>query len=571
MKLKIFLLVFSFALFSSPGWTQDAEDETEDLFSEFDEETPVENQATPNETLNESESANTQAQPQQAEAPPENAQPTQETAPAEEAPLQNAQEPTPAENPPAEKAQQQPPQQIPEPEQQPPPTMTSSAPPPIDNPDFNKEERFHRTYKNFNQKPTSSEIWGKAIEQKRTEVYRVQKGDTLWDVSQVLFGDPNFWPKIWSLNSTQVLNPHEISPGMAIHFFPGSMSEAPAVGIPTYKSEESKAIPARPLAQGDEKIPDPLRVYPPLMKSVPQSLPSYKFGLVNKPKENVIIEEFNRKPVSPKMFLTYYLSEDSVGSVGEIKETEQGSATASEFQYVFVKISDATQKTFHAVREIDPLKYGNLPKVNIVEVQGEIEIIEAVNSSEGIYRALVKKSLTPIHVGAKLKPGPLPKYDSAQTAVTSGVNAEIIGGEYSNKRTFFSENALVFMSQGSAAGLQLEQSLPVYSNAKIRNEKSQVIFNNRQIGVVKIVSLSQNFSVGYVVKAQDDLRLGDLVGGTVHQAAGSIDVGGGSEGASAEAALSNDSAELDMGAAVEGDSGNSNTGGEVDDLETEFE
>ncbi len=52
------------------------------------------------------------------------------------------------------------------------------------------------------------------------ESYTVQKGDTLWDISQKVLGNPWYWPKVWSLNP-QVENPNWIYPGNVITFTGG--------------------------------------------------------------------------------------------------------------------------------------------------------------------------------------------------------------------------------------------------------------------------------------------------------------------------------------------------------------
>jgi len=40
----------------------------------------------------------------------------------------------------------------------------------------------------------------------------VQKGDTLWDVCELYYGNPDLWPKLWQMNPF-VTNPHLLEPG----------------------------------------------------------------------------------------------------------------------------------------------------------------------------------------------------------------------------------------------------------------------------------------------------------------------------------------------------------------------
>lgn len=56
--------------------------------------------------------------------------------------------------------------------------------------------------------------------------HKVEKGDTLWDLSQKYLGSPWYWPKVWSYNP-EIANPHWIYPGNDVRFFP-SGEEVPA-------------------------------------------------------------------------------------------------------------------------------------------------------------------------------------------------------------------------------------------------------------------------------------------------------------------------------------------------------
>jgi hypothetical protein len=50
------------------------------------------------------------------------------------------------------------------------------------------------------------------------EEYEVVRGDTLWDISKKIVGDPYAWPRVWSLNP-EITNPHWIYPGDHVRFY----------------------------------------------------------------------------------------------------------------------------------------------------------------------------------------------------------------------------------------------------------------------------------------------------------------------------------------------------------------
>ncbi|HZR11388.1 MAG TPA: LysM peptidoglycan-binding domain-containing protein [Myxococcales bacterium] len=66
--------------------------------------------------------------------------------------------------------------------------------------------------------------------------YTIQKGDTLWDLSQKFLSNPWYWPKIWSLNPS-IENPHWIYPGNKLRIVPGEGGEQ----APAQVQEETEA------------------------------------------------------------------------------------------------------------------------------------------------------------------------------------------------------------------------------------------------------------------------------------------------------------------------------------------
>ncbi|NCN26634.1 LysM peptidoglycan-binding domain-containing protein [bacterium] len=68
------------------------------------------------------------------------------------------------------------------------------------------------------------------------KVYKVKKGDSLWVISERLFGNPHLWPKVWQLNAV-LGNAHILKPGRELLFTPGNGNSAPMLAF--------KAIPGR--------------------------------------------------------------------------------------------------------------------------------------------------------------------------------------------------------------------------------------------------------------------------------------------------------------------------------------
>src|SRR4051812_23050953 len=84
--------------------------------------------------------------------------------------------------------------------------------------------------------------------------YTIQKGDTLWDLSQKFLNNPWYWPKIWSLNPS-IENPHWIYPGNKLRLVPGEGGpQAPAQGAAEGQQPEA-GIDASALNSPEEPLP----------------------------------------------------------------------------------------------------------------------------------------------------------------------------------------------------------------------------------------------------------------------------------------------------------------------------
>ena len=98
---------------------------------------------------------------------------------------------------------------------------------PID-PDY--ESKFYSIYNNYHSQQMSISEWETLINQKNVNTYTMQKGDNLWDISRMLFGNSNHWPKLWSVNA-DLSNPHRVSVGYKVQVIMGSEGQVPRAVI----------------------------------------------------------------------------------------------------------------------------------------------------------------------------------------------------------------------------------------------------------------------------------------------------------------------------------------------------
>lgn len=392
-----------------------------------------------------------------------------------------------------------------------------------DEPDLAKEAKFHEIYLNYNQSPTPEEQWQQAVTTAQAQTYDIQTGDTLWDLSNTLFADPNFWPKIWSLNTEGILNPHQILPGQSIQFIPGTMSEAPSLAlaqpgeggeqVAIDESGTSVTQPTTVATLDNYEIPPPKRQYVPY-SPLPQSVPYWTYNLEGDQKKQVV--NFEVEPISrsfPSLTtVAYYLSNEEVVGLGEVKGTETDMKSAATFQHVYVNLENdpGADRNFLVVRNHsqikDPFEGG---RATMVEVQGEIEVLELVNSEENTYRAIVKDQVNPVTVGSVLIKGKIQTVSLDPGTEGPQISARIIGGQFENDRKLFGPDAVVFINVGSSQGVQVGQSLPIYKILPARFENSVATQNASKIGQMKVISSTDSFATAIITEISDDARIGD--------------------------------------------------------------
>lgn len=385
-----------------------------------------------------------------------------------------------------------------------------------DEPDANRELRFHRLYSKYNQNPTPVEAWETAVAGRQSQTYFVQRGDTLWDVSKTLFGDPNYWPKVWSLNAGQILNPHDISPALQIQFYPGSSENVPSLAV-SDKVESSDVIFVENEVNG--KVVEEKKVLKaksvPVLTKLPPSLPAFRsraFDVVPPVEVDTMSLKFEVPPVP---LTNYVVQADAVSNLGTIVETGIGGKTATEYQEVFVKLKTGSGPGVYRVFKIGETlaltKKSEAP-VRLVEVLGTVEVSSLVNEQENIYRALVKSAINPLEVGAFLDSEAIQTIPVDGVGASANAKAKIIGGEGDPQRRMVAGMSYVYL-EGAENSLKVGDEMQVMAVQKLRNQKTKSVSGHRSIGKIRVIHTSGRFATAYVLDSTEEIMRGDDVAG----------------------------------------------------------
>jgi LysM domain-containing protein len=358
--------------------------------------------------------------------------------------------------------------------------------------------------------------------------YIIQKGDTLWDLSQKFLDNPWYWPKIWSLNPS-IENPHWIYPGNKLRIVPGEGgAQAPA----QVQAEDPEAgIDATALNAPDDPSPG---ASPDTLVSLPTTPDLDVVGRSGRETRDPLntVSVSGKLAFSPPAVL-------SVRSSGLVTPEEMRAAGTLEASFEEKQMLATYDTAYARFRRGVPAKPGD--KLLIFRPEGPIvhpvsrRTLARQTKTVGVVKVLsiqgtqatvqIERTFEEVERGDLVRPWAPQDKRIARRANTADVLGRIVQA-VNPGLTEFGEANEVFIDRGSADGVEEGNTFAVLrqgdglSNAFVtrsytagaqgeRSARADVPQEN--VGLLLVVDTREHVSTAVVVKSIRELQAGDYV------------------------------------------------------------
>jgi len=296
--------------------------------------------------------------------------------------------------------------------------------------------------------------------------YIIQKGDTLWDISQKELNDSFLWPKVWKENP-QIKNPDRIYPNQKIR-------------IPLYLLQK-EITEIKPEAK--------VEIKPEIIEE--------------KPVEKIIEPVKKEYLVNKRLLIASGYIADSVHSVGKIMDSPSGRNLLGKDDYAYIRTDKPVNvgDKFYIIRSLGKVTH---PKTGrnlgfLIEILGIAQVVDKENDDA---KVIITDSYQEILTGSlldnfyEIEP-PLaietPRKPDIDGYIVAARQLRIINGTWD----------IVYIDKGGGNGLEIGDLLATTLQSKHK------IVN----GLVQIINIRESTSTAIVRKSNNIITKGDGITG----------------------------------------------------------
>ncbi|HIJ78030.1 MAG: LysM peptidoglycan-binding domain-containing protein [Desulfobulbaceae bacterium] len=326
------------------------------------------------------------------------------------------------------------------------------------------------------------------VQAENVTTHEVQKGDTLWGLSNGYLKDPLLWPKIWKINPA-IDNPHVIAPGQVVK-----------IPLLDDKAETEMA----PVSSGEI-----------MAKPAPPAPPVPEIDMSSGPLAIKIVRDQGPKveKAEKKIELDLYRIYDrGIGLVtydmpgeGTILNTELGWSKTAVGGIILVNAPGAQvgQKfgVYRDLGEVKPLAYG---QKSVGRLRADIAVLEIITSDAIKQQAVITRAFTEVKAGDLL--GAVPELPNIKVNDSRGnyvsVNGRVVAVHL--MRSLAAADDIVYLDLGSNDGLQPGSRLHIKSAAETDNRRPSAEALVLRVGPTTAAAIVSSAS-------SHEIRPGDVV------------------------------------------------------------
>jgi hypothetical protein len=332
---------------------------------------------------------------------------------------------------------------------------------------------------------TSEEI-DTSVEHEAGFYYTIQKGDTLWDLSDNFFDTPWFWPELWQEND-QIPNPHWIYPGERIRLF-----QKKGTDIFTLKRPEDESLTQESAAETE-------------MEAETETEPAQAS------KEDTLYYLY------PSIDAIGFIRKEPVKPIGFIMKVQDEKTLINQGDTIYINYADkenspVMQGSRYAVyRKIDPTKDRKQNRM----LGGQyyvLGIVEVLTMEDNFFTARVVKSYRSIQINDFLLPYMVrsPKIPIAESV--EGLEGKIIISE--DHREIIGDFTVVFIDKGKEDNVGPGQIYSIFYQEKgplTVGGKKSAAFSRVDYGKLVVLHSENHTSTVLVTKTQQHAFPGALI------------------------------------------------------------
>jgi hypothetical protein len=335
---------------------------------------------------------------------------------------------------------------------------------------------------------------------KKGQIYKVQKGDTLWGISSTYLGTPWIWPSVWKENEAEIANPHRIFPGELIWISEGMMrkltpEEAARLAAAGQATGETPAAPA-PEAPAQEAR----QIAPPAEEGDP-------FASLDAAE---VTDDF--KLAIPTLQGISFVTDEALKASGALMGNHEENYWTVQGQKSIVSVGEGQAHVgdaYTVFRVRRPLNHPDTGELlgYVVQVLGKAEIQQLLPETSWVK---ITESWAEMQPGDRVMPFVEEPDAITEVRVGQAVKGEIVAFEPYRLRV--GDRDFVVLDQGTRNGVVPGRRLQVYRAGRpVRDPltSEHMMVPDDVVGELFVVKSSEKTSLALVTRSERELVVGD--------------------------------------------------------------